>query len=1035
MKRKKLWAFVVIGIWVLLAIGMQIIQPDVDELMRTKGQPSIPKNYSSFQASEISKLFNGYDENANVVETLIVFDSKTKMQETDEAAISRWVGIHKSGSIGESKVLSMTDPFSSQELRDNLVSKDGKSIMLPVVFNNGTTVPKLKDEIKSSLEKELLSTLNEDSMRKDGNEINCLITGNKYINEDQITSTKAGMKKTEIVTILFILLVLILVFRSIVTPLVTLACIIMAYLTSYNIVLQLVDKMNFPFSTTTQGFLIFILFGIGTDYSILLLSRYKEEMAKGVSTDEALHIMRNKGGKTVLISASAVFIGFSLLALSEFSIFRSATAVSIGILLLLGILFTVLPAFIRISGKYLFFPSKVDGSHRDNRWWGAWTSKAVKYPLVTLLIISILFLPGVILNNKQMSFNPFDEIGNQYESVQAMNLLEKQFGIGKAFPVTVWLGKDTSWENNEGINRIGQLTAQLEKVNNVKSVYSVTSPAGKSLEEITVRSQSTELAKGTEGIADGLSKLSDGLGDMKNKIPSEGGSSISLDPLIKGNEAVYTGLAEVENALHKLENGTVGVAQGLEEVRVSTEKLLEGTKQLDLVLSQLPNQTAQLAEGTKALTASYAQISQGVGGLYDGMSLLEKQMQNFILKNPNLAGNQDLGTMKGTITNLKVSCEKISIGMKQTNSSLDLMAGKMTELSSGVTVLSSKQSQLVKGWQSIHDGITTLEAAAAKTKDGNIALAKNMPSLLNGINELGKGQKKIEKELNNTVKQFGNMGSAMDNALSGINDMTEGVNGIDGYLKDSARNSDKLSYFIPEETFNDDKIQELFGNYFGAHSKVTKLSLELTSNPYSQSSMKTIDEAERIIRAQMPEAKFSFGGITSINRDLNTIVNKDFARTTWIMIIGLFLVLLIITKSIKIAGASMISLVCAYYTSITVVRAVVVGTTGAEGLAWAVPFFSFIIIMSVGVDYIVFLSLRYLEYKDMSAKAAVVEAARKMGGIIQAAAVILIGTFSSIYPSGILTLMQIASVTIVAVIILNVLMLPLVLPAVISLEK
>ncbi|MCY8471554.1 MMPL family transporter, partial [Bacillus haynesii] len=75
--------------------------------------------------------------------------------------------------------------------------------------------------------------------------------------------------------------------RSAVAPFVPLLAVALSYLVSQSVVAYLVEYADFPLSTFTQIFMVAIMFGIGTDYCILLLSRFKEELAHGKDKIEA----------------------------------------------------------------------------------------------------------------------------------------------------------------------------------------------------------------------------------------------------------------------------------------------------------------------------------------------------------------------------------------------------------------------------------------------------------------------------------------------------------------------------------------------------------------------------------------------------------------------------------------------------------------------------------------------------------------------------------------------------------------------------
>ena len=103
-------------------------------------------------------------------------------------------------------------------------------------------------------------------------------TSADLINEDFAQETQAGVRRTELTTIVFIVVILLLIFRSPIAPFVNLISVGIAFLVSLNITFQLVKNSNFPVSNFSEIFLVLILLGIGTDYTMLLLMRYKEEL-------------------------------------------------------------------------------------------------------------------------------------------------------------------------------------------------------------------------------------------------------------------------------------------------------------------------------------------------------------------------------------------------------------------------------------------------------------------------------------------------------------------------------------------------------------------------------------------------------------------------------------------------------------------------------------------------------------------------------------------------------------------------------------
>ncbi|MCA1026667.1 MMPL family transporter [Cytobacillus kochii] len=101
---------------------------------------------------------------------------------------------------------------------------------------------------------------------------------------------------------------------------------------------------------------------------------------------------------------------------------------------------------------------------------------------------------------------------------------------------------------------------------------------------------------------------------------------------------------------------------------------------------------------------------------------------------------------------------------------------------------------------------------------------------------------------------------------------------------------------------------------------------------------------------------------------------------------------------------------------------------GVSELAWNVPFFGFIMIIALGIDYSIFLMMRFNEV-DGNPVAAILTAAKNIGGVVISAAIILGGTFAALIPSGVITLIEVALVVIIGLIMLSLIMLPVLVPS------
>jgi len=104
---------------------------------------------------------------------------------------------------------------------------------------------------------------------------------------------------------------------------------------------------------------------------------------------------------------------------------------------------------------------------------------------------------------------------------------------------------------------------------------------------------------------------------------------------------------------------------------------------------------------------------------------------------------------------------------------------------------------------------------------------------------------------------------------------------------------------------------------------------------------------------------------------------------------------------------------------------------GYAGISWAVPFFSFVILVALGIDYSIFLLDRFNEEVKIGISEAMVKSMSKMGSVIITASLILAGTFGAMIPSGVLTLVQVATIVIIGLLLYGMVILPLLIPAVV----
>ena len=206
----------------------------------------------------------------------------------------------------------------------------------------------------------------------------------------QKTSSTTG-NRTQELSILFIIVLLLFVFRSILAPLVTLLPAAVVLQLSGSIIGEL-GAHGLKISQITQLLLIVLMLGAGTDYGLFLVFRVREGMRSGLSPHEAVSLAVARVGESISASAGTVILALLTLVFASFGIYHDLgvpLAIGIAVMLVAGV--TLLPALLAILGRAVFWPSKIRPGEANESWWGKVAQRVIRRPAHTLAIGVIAF--------------------------------------------------------------------------------------------------------------------------------------------------------------------------------------------------------------------------------------------------------------------------------------------------------------------------------------------------------------------------------------------------------------------------------------------------------------------------------------------------------------------------------------------------------------------------------------------------------------------------------------------------------------------
>ena len=744
-------------IWVVLLIASLVTLPNINQLVREKGQIKLPSDLTSQVADNIQNHWGRHEDNTRQV--VVVFNNgdrklSANQQDNIDATINSFKHQEK-----KYHIKSMTAPNENKYTRAQLISKDKTTEILQLNVDKNITVAKTRELITKGAKTPGVKTY---------------VTGSDILNDDFISETQEGIKKTETITIVFIFIVLALIFRSPLTPIFSLLSVGISMLISLSVVMNLAKHFNFPLSNFTQVFMVVVLFGIGTDYNILMFDQFKEELSKGLSPLQATRRSLRIAGKTILFSGSSVLIGFSTLGLAKFSIYRSAVGVAVSVAILLLALLTLNPFFMAMLGKRIFWPSKKFDGSSTNKMWHNISKTMVKMPFIGLIVTALCALPFFLSKGSPLNYDTLVELNDSVPAKQGFKVVQKHFSKGTAEPTTLYIKTDHPVDNEKDLKEIDELARQIQAVKGVKTVATVTEPGGSKLKELYVNDQLKTVTNGTKDARKGLSQISNGLDGANSQLK---GANIQAGvdgakKLYDGSQQLQAGANTLANGASTLGNGMVTYANGVYTLNNGMSQLAAATGGLGSGVDALYNGANALNSGLATLNSKTGALSSGVNALFNGANAL----------------NGGLSTLNGKTGALSTGVNALFNGANALNGGLSTLNSKTGALSTGVNKLTDGSNQLVNGSNELADKLN-----AAKNNQQLAQLGPKVKELQDGANQVADGLKQVQSQLNSSQMQQlkGQLGN-LTNALSQLqNAATPDISGIQKTAQALSSNSDK----------------------------------------------------------------------------------------------------------------------------------------------------------------------------------------------------------------------------------------------------
>jgi putative drug exporter of the RND superfamily len=198
----------------------------------------------------------------------------------------------------------------------------------------------------------------------------------------------------------------------------------------------------------SAGILTVLVFGAGTDYALLLVARYREELRRHHDRHEAMAVALHRAGPAILASAGTVIVGMLCLLVAETNSTKGlgpVAAIGVGVGLL--VMITLLPALLVICGRWVFWPARPQEGSAEPTATGLWArvgTRIARRPravwVTTALILGVACFGLVKLDPTGLAND--EAYTKTVDSVTGATVLAKHFAAGSSDPVSVVANAD-----------------------------------------------------------------------------------------------------------------------------------------------------------------------------------------------------------------------------------------------------------------------------------------------------------------------------------------------------------------------------------------------------------------------------------------------------------------------------------------------------------------------------------------------------------------------------------------------------------------
>ena len=451
-------AAIVIAVWAVVGAAVVATAPPLSDVTTNDQENFLPEGSESLRVLELvgEKFPRGQG-----IPAIVVFHRPEGLSDADLAAVAR-ANTALQADDAPSNIASVLALDTSAELADVLLAPDGTTVTTIVTINGSPADEPFGEAVRWIREQSRAGT--------EGTGLTLALTGPAGIVSDAVEVFSEIDFRVTLFTVLLVLALLLLIYRSPALALLPLAGVGLTLVIAQSLAATLAANAGLVLNSQVTALMSVLMFGAGTDFTLFIVARYREELRQQPDRWRAMQVALRRVGPAIASSAGTTIAAMLALLLATFGSFQTmgpVLALAIFLMMLSGL--TLIPALAVLLGRAAFWPGRmhVSGTEHSRIW--SWVADVVtRRPVATFaatLVLLVVFAAGAPTMTPNFSF--IDGFPDEAESKIGAQIMDDAFGAGELAPTNVYVSAANLDASLVDVDRVTQAIADIPGVTRV----------------------------------------------------------------------------------------------------------------------------------------------------------------------------------------------------------------------------------------------------------------------------------------------------------------------------------------------------------------------------------------------------------------------------------------------------------------------------------------------------------------------------------------------------------------------------------------